>query len=438
MDEAFDMWKRGKNKYDYHLDFDTWHKKDLTDQLLRDRNHPSVFIWSVGNEIQEQWKENNDTSGAAILRELHGIVKSLDNRPTVTANNDPNPYNVLLQANVTDLIGYNYNPDKWNAAAVQKAWGRKPFIITESVSALQTRGHYDMPSDSIRRWPRRWDLPVENANADLTCSAYENCSAPWGATHLETLKEFLKNDNVSGMFIWTGFDYIGEPTPYPWPARSSYFGIVDLAGFPKDAYYLYQSVLTSKPMLHLFPHWNWKPGQTVDMWAYYNNADEVELFINGQSQGVRSKTGDELRVMWRVTYKPGTVKAVARKNGKVIMMKEIKTAGAPAKIMLTADRNRIKANGEDLSFVTVTIADKNGITVPDAGNLVTFNIRGKGVIAGVDNGLQTDLSSFKANTKNAFNGLALAVVQSTNKAGDIILSATAAGLQGATTVIHTK
>jgi beta-galactosidase len=436
MDEAFDMWKRGKNEYDYHLDFDTWYKKDLTDQLKRDRNHPAVFMWSVGNEIQEQWKANNDTSGAAILRSLQQVVRSLDGRPTVTANNDPNAYNVLLQANVTDLIGYNYNHDKWNAAAVQKAWGRKPFIVTESVSALQTRGHYDLPSDSIRRWPRRWDLPVENANADLTCSAYENCSTPWGATHMEILKEFLKNDNVSGMFVWTGFDYLGEPTPYPWPARSSYFGIVDLAGFPKDAYYLYQSVLTGKPMLHLFPHWNWKPGQTVDMWAYYNNADEVELFINGQSQGVKRKTGDELHVMWRVTYEPGTVKAVARKNGKPVLTKEIKTAGTPAKIVLRADRNVIKANGEDLSFVTVTIVDKNGITVPDAGNLVQFNIKGNGALAGVDNGSPTDLSAFKASTKNAFNGLALAVVQSNNKAGDIVLLAASPGLQSAATVIH--
>ncbi|OQP58962.1 glycoside hydrolase [Niastella vici] len=438
MDEAFDMWKQEKNRYDYHLDFDQWYKKDLEDQVVRDRNHPAVFMWSIGNEIQEQWKKGDDTSGAGILRDLHNIVKGLDDRPTVTANNETNPWNVLLHANVTDMIGYNYNHHRWSADSVQKTWGRKPFIITESASALQTRGSYDMPSDSIRRWPLRWDLPVEGANADLTCSAYENCSAPWGGTHIETLKHFLKNDNVSGMFIWTGFDYIGEPTPYPWPARSSYFGIVDLAGFPKDAYYLYQSVFTTNNVLHLFPHWNWKPGETIDMWAYYNNADEVELFINGKSQGVKRKTGDDLHVMWRVKYEPGNVKAVSRKNGKLVMTKEIRTAGAPAKIILTADRSNIKANGEDLSFVTVKIVDRDGNPVPNANDLIIFKIKGEGVIAGVDNGYQADLSSFKADNKKAFRGLALAVVQSNRKAGQIMLTATAAGLQGATIVINAK
>ncbi len=438
MDEAFDMWRQQKSQYDYHLDFDQWYKKDLTDQVIRDRNHPSVFIWSVGNEIQEQWKKGNDTSGAGILRALHSIVKRLDDRPTITANNEVNPGNVLLQADVTDLIGYNYNQHKWSADAVQNTWGRKPFIVTESVSALQTRGIYDMPSDSIRRWPARWDLPVENANPDLTCSAYENCSTPWGSTHIETLQQFLKNDNVSGMYIWTGFDYIGEPTPYPWPARSAYFGIVDLAGFPKDVYYLYQSIFTHKNVLHLFPHWNWKEGQDIDLWAYYNNADEVELFINGQSHGVKSKKTDELHVMWRVKYEPGTIKAVSRKNGKIIATEEIKTAGEPAKIVLTADRSAIAANGTDLSFVTVKVVDKEGNLVPHAGNLIHFSVKGKGTIAGVDNGCQTDLSSFKADSKKAFNGLALAVIRSLRQPGQIQLSATSPGLEGTSIVIQTK
>jgi beta-galactosidase len=295
-----------------------------------------------------------------------------------------------------------------------------------------------MPSDSVRLWPKRWDLPVENANPDWTCSAYENCTAPWGSTHIENIKALLKNDNVSGMYIWTGFDYIGEPTPYPWPARSSYFGIVDLAGFPKDSYYLYQSVFTKKSMLHLFPHWNWKEGQTIDMWAYYNNADEAELFINGKSQGIKKKTGDELHVMWRVKYEPGIVKAVTRKNGKVVLVKEIKTAGAPAKIILSADRNTIAANGEDLSFVTAKVVDKDGNLVPDAGNLVRFSVKGEGFIAGTDNGWQTDLTSFKSKDRRAFNGLCLAVLQTNNKAGQLQLTATANGLTPTTIIINTK
>jgi beta-galactosidase len=445
MDEAFDMWKRDKTKYDYSNDFDEWYKKDLKDQLLRDRNHPSVFIWSVGNEIPEQWAKEGDTSGQAYLREMQQIVRSLDDRPTVTANNEVRSMNQLLKSGINDLIGYNYHHQDWHPDSVQQKWGRKPFIVTESISALQTRGHYDLPSDSMRIWPQRWDLPVANANPDLTCSAYENCFSPWGSSHIATLQMFLKHESISGMYVWTGFDYMGEPTPYPWPARSSYFGIVDLAGFPKDVYYLYQSLFTTQNVLHLFPHWNlptgqagWQPGHTVDMWAYYNNADEVELFINGRSQGVKRKTGDELHVMWRVQYEPGRVEAVSRKNGKVIVTKVIRTAGAPSKILLQADRNMIQANGKDLSFVTVKVVDAAGNLVPDAANNIQFKILGAGFIAGVDNGCQTSMESFKASERKAFNGLCLAVIQSNGKPGSIKLQAQSAGLMAASIDITVK
>ena len=440
MDEAFDMWKKEKNPYDYHLYWDQWHKKDLEDQLMRDRNHPSVFIWSIGNEIPEQWggKNGEDTSGRSIARELASIVHALDTtRPITSALDHPDdPNNEIYKSGALDLVGFNYHHKLFKD--FPKNYPGKKFIGTESVSALQTRGHYDMPSDSIRRWPERWDKPFHEGNADLTCSAYENCSAPWGSTHEETLKELLKYDFASGMFIWTGFDYIGEPTPYPFPARSSYFGIVDLAGFPKDSYYLYQSLFTDKDVLHIFPHWNWKPGQTIDVWAYYNHADEVELFLNGKSLGVKKKTGDDLHVMWRVTYQPGTLKAVSRKNGKVVLTKEIKTAGAPAKIIVNADRSNIKADGKDLSFVTVTVVDKDGNMVPDAGNLIKFSISGNGFIAGTDNGCETDLTSFKSTERKAFNGLALAVIQSNSKAGAIKLTATSEGLSSSTIDINAK
>lgn len=435
MDEAFDMWAKEKNKYDYHLAWEQWHTRDLSDFILRDRNHPSVFMWSVGNEIMEQW--GDDTTGRKILRELVGLVRSLDStRPIVTANNEINPWNNLLQANATDMIGYNYNHRYWDS--VQYRWGKKPFIVTESVSALQTRGHYDMPSDSIRRWPIAWDKPLTNANADLTCSAYENCSTPWGSTHEETLKVFEKYDHISGMYIWTGFDYIGEPTPYPWPARSSYFGIVDLAGFPKDAYYLYQSVWTSKPVLHILPHWTWTPGQPIDVWAYYNQAEEAELFLNGRSLGVRRKQGDDLHVMWRTVFEPGTIQVVTRKSGKTVLTKEMHTAGKPAKIVLQADRSAIKADGTDLSFITVKVTDQEGNMVPDADHLVRFTVDGPGFIAGTDNGNQTSLESFKAPQRNAFNGLCLALVQSAGRPGLITLRAEAAGLQGASIILTAK
>jgi len=426
MDEAFDMWKKEKTKYDYHLDWDQWHRRDLVDQIERDRNHPSVFIWSVGNEIQEQSGKDDDVSGKTILKELVEIVKGADpTRPTVTANNHVNKSNRLLSANLADMIGYNYSHKVWDS--VFNRWGRKPFIVTESVSSLTTRGHYDMPSDSIRRWPARWDKEVENANPDLTCSAYDNCSAPWGSTHEETMKVFEKYDHISGMYIWTGFDYIGEPTPYPWPARSSYFGIIDLAGFPKDVYYMYQSVWTNKPVLHIFPHWNWKEGQTVDVWAYYNNADEVELFLNGQSLGTKRKSGDDLHVMWRVPFKAGTIKAISRKEGKIVLTKEIKTAGASAKILLETNKKIIDGKSNDLAFVTVKLVDKEGNLVPDAGNLIHFSVKG-GTIAGVDNGLQTSMESFKDNKRKAFNGLCLAMVKPIGKTGTITVTATSEGL----------
>jgi beta-galactosidase len=439
MDEAFDMWKKPKNPYDYHLYWDEWHKKDLEDQVLRDRNHPSVFIWSIGNEIPEQWagQDGKDTSGTVIARELAAIVHSLDTtRPITSAMDHPDPQNAIYSSGALDLVGFNYHHREYKTFP-QKFPGKK-FIATETVSSLNTRGHYDMPSDSIRRWPERWDKPFNEGNPDTTCSAYDNCSAPWGSSHEETLKELLRYDFASGMFIWTGFDYIGEPTPYQWPARSSYFGIVDLAGFPKDVYYLYQSLFTDKTVLHIFPHWNWKMGQTIDVWAYYNNADEVELFLNGRSLGTRKKQGDDLHVMWRVVYESGTLKAVSRKNGKVVLTKEIKTAGRPAKIILSADRKIISADGKDLSFITIAIVDKEGNMVPGANNLVKFTITGEGFIAGVDNGSETSMESFKASERKAFNGLCLAVIQAKEKAGKVELNATSDGLSSANLTIEVK
>ncbi|MGZ8545713.1 MAG: glycoside hydrolase family 2 TIM barrel-domain containing protein, partial [Flavisolibacter sp.] len=255
MDESYDMWAKSKSPFDYSLDWDQWHKKDLEDFIRRDRNHPSVFMWSVGNEIYEQW--GDDSIGRVMARNLVSIVQSLDTtRPVTTANNFVTQWNHLINSNAFELIGYNYHHKQW--ADFKKDHPGKKLIITESTSALQTRGHYDKyPVDSIRRWPEAWDKPFTGGNADLTVSAYDHVSTPWGSTHEESVKILLKHDFISGMYIWTGFDYLGEPTPYPWPARSSYFGIIDLAGFPKDVYYMYQSVFTQKPVLHLVPHWNW-------------------------------------------------------------------------------------------------------------------------------------------------------------------------------------
>lgn len=455
MDEAFDMWRKKKTAYDYSLYFNEWHERDLHDFILRDRNHPSVFMWSIGNEVLEQWsdaqadtlsleeanlilnfghsadmlaKEGEVSVNSLLTKKLADFVKALDpTRPVTAGCNEPNPANHLFRSGALDIIGYNYH--NVNIPDVPRNFPGKPFIITESNSALMTRGYYRMPSDEMFIWPERWDKPFYDAT--FACSSYDNCHAPWGNTHEENLLLTKKNDFISGQYVWTGFDYIGEPTPYGWPARSSYFGIIDLAGFPKDVYYLYQSEWSNKQVLHLFPHWNWTAGQDVDMWCYYNQADEVELFVNGKSQGVKAKDENHLHVVWRVKYEPGSVKVVARKDGKVVGEKEIRTAGEPKKIRLTSDRNTLNADGKDLSFVTVEIVDAEGNLCPLADNLVHFEVEGNLFIAGVDNGSQTSMERFKDNKRKAFNGKCLVVLQNNGKTGAARLKAVAEGLEDA-------
>ncbi|WP_158796457.1 beta-galactosidase GalB [Pedobacter sp. L105] len=428
MDEAFDCWEVAKNRYDYHLYFKEWHKRDMHDHVLRDRNHPSVMIWSIGNEIPEEC----DSSALRIAPELAAIIHNLDEtRPITSANDKPDTSNKIIKSGAVDLIGYNYHAIDY--ATFHDRYPGKKFIASETTSGLATRGYYETPSDSIRVWPQE-NMPWK-FNADNTVSAYDNVRPFWGTTQEGTWNIIKKYDFLSGMFIWTGFDYLGEPTPYSWPSRSSYFGIIDLAGFPKDVYYMYQSEWTSKPVLHIFPHWSWRPGQTADIKCYYNNADEVELYVNGKSVGIKKKTGDDLHVMWRLKFEPGTLKAVSRKNGKIVLTREIHTAGKPAKIELLADRGIINADGKDLSFITVKILDKYGNLVPDANNLVNFKISGNAAIASVDNGDPVSHDPFKANYRKAFNGLALAIIQSKEKPGNVIFTATADGLKKAMIII---
>jgi len=426
MDEAFDMWKKGKTEYDYHLYWDEWHEKDLTDFIKRDRNHPSVLIWSIGNEILEQW----DSTGIPITKELVSIVRSFDTTRAITsACNPPGPFNNITRADAMDLIGYNYHHAQF--ADFLENFPGKSFIATETTSALATRGHYDLPSDTVKRWPIRWDIEFTQGNPDNTVSAYDQVSTPWGSTHEETWRLIKKYDFLSGMFIWTGFDYLGEPTPYGWPSRSSYFGVVDLAGFPKDSYYMYKSEWTNEPVLHIFPHWNWKPGQDIDIWAY-TNEDSVELFVNGVSKGFKKKSDDEFHIWWRVKFEPGQIMAQGYKNGQKHLQKLILTASEPYKIGLEADRPKIQANGRDLSFVTVSILDKDGTIHPNADDPVEFEIEGPGKIVGVDNGNPVSHESFKAKRRKAFHGLCLVVVQSTSTKGEIVLKAKSPDLQGST------
>lgn len=461
MDETFDMWRKRKTERDYARFFDEWYERDLTDLVVRDRNHPSIFMWSIGNEVLEQWSDANadtlsleqanmilnfghDASQLAsdsmsvnslLARRLSDMVKELDpTRPVTAGCNEPDPNNHLFRSGGIDIIGFNYHDD-W-VKDVPRNFPGKPFLYSESVSALATRGYYRMPADEVTVCPTRWDIAYEDPT--FSCSAYDNCHVPWGARHEKTLDIVASNDFVAGQFLWTGFDYIGEPTPYGWPARSSYFGVVDLAGFPKDSYYLYQAAWTDGPMLHILPHWNWIAGQPVDVWTYFNGADEVELFLNGKSQGVRRKEPHSWHVAWKVPFRPGTLKAVSRKDGKEVCTAEVRTAGEPAQIRLTPDRKVITADGRDLSFVTVEILDKEGNLCPNADNLVNFEISGAGFIAGVDNGSPISMERFKDNKRKAFYGKCLCVIQNDGKTGKIRLKATGQDLKQAEVTVSAK
>ena len=460
MDESFDMWRRRKTQNDYARFFDEWAERDLTDLVLRDRNHPSILMWSIGNEVLEQWSSadadnltaeqanlilnaGHDASTLAhgeelsvnsiLTRNLCAIIRRYDTTRPITAGcNEPDPKNHLFKSGALDIIGFNYH-HQW-VKDVPKNFPGQPFIFSESVSALQTRGFYMMPSDKVYKAPVEWWLPYQDPS--FQCSAYDNMHASWSSTHEETWDVVKHNDFVGGQFIWTGFDYIGEPTPYGFPARSSYFGLIDLAGFPKDTYYMYQSEWTDKQVLHLFPHWNWLEGQDIDMWCYYNNADEVELFINGRSQGVKAKKDShEYHLMWRVKFEPGEVKAVARKDGKVVADKVIRTAGAPAALSLTADRTHFgkNPNGDNLAFITVEVVDKDGNLCPRAEDQIFFDVEG-GRIVGTDNGNPVSMERFKEPKRKAFNGKCLVVVATDG--GDVKLKARGYQLQGGEILIR--
>lgn len=431
MDESFDMWRRRKTKNDYARFFDKWHERDLSDLVRRDRNHPSVLMWSIGNEVLEQWssaeadtlsleqanlilnaghdastlaREGEMSVNSLLTRHLADIVRRLDpTRPVTAGCNEPSPDNHLFRSNALDIVGFNYH-HQWIKDVPEKFPGQ-PFILTESVSALQTRDFYMMPSDSVYVAPVEWWLPYTDPT--FMCSAYDNMHAAWSSTHEETWDVVKHQPYVSGQFIWTGFDYIGEPTPYSFPARSSYFGITDLAGFPKDVYYMYQSEWTNRPVLHLFPHWNWLEGQTVDLWCYYSQADEVELFINGRSQGVRRKADShQYHVMWRVEFEPGEVKVVARRNGKVVAEQVNRTAGAPVALRLSVDYR-----GRDLTFINAEVVDERGTVCPWAENMIEFSADGEAEIVATDNGCQTSMERFTAPRRKAFFGRCMVVVK---------------------------
>lgn len=408
MDEAMDMWRRPKTRYDYSRFFDEWHVADVQDFVKRDRNHPSVIMWSIGNEIPEQG--GNPEANQELSRHMAALIRDLDDTRAITAGcNDTGASNNIILSGALDVYGFNYHT--WDYDILRERYPDTPLLGSETASSLNSRGFYPQPSTDVQRQPREWWLTHDSEHHQ--CTSYDALCAPWADLHEHAWVSVRDRDWMAGCFVWTGFDYLGEPTPYGWPSRSSYFGIVDLAGFPKDIYYMYQAEWSDNTVAHLFPHWNWEEGDTVDLWCYYNHADAVDLYINGVRYGSSAKKGEELRAQWlNVPFTPGKIEAVSSLGSMEVARHTIYTTGAPVGLKLTPDRPVIAADGYDLCYVTVEAVDKDGRVVPDATLPLEFSVAGQGELIGIDNGNAADTTSLKGNRKDMFAGKALAVVRS--------------------------
>jgi beta-galactosidase len=384
----------------------------LERMIRKYRNHPSIIIWSLGNEEREQ----GTPRGAKVVASMKRLAKELDPSRLVTIAMN-NSWGKGASA-VLDVQGCNYNDGKIDD--FHKQFPTQPMVGTETASTVSTRGIYE--NDATRGY----------------VSAYDLNFPPWAAKAETWWKIYDARPFIAGGFAWTGFDYRGEPTPYNWPNVSSHFGIMDLCGFPKDNYFYYQAWWGADPVLHLFPHWNWpgKEGEEIDVWCH-SNLDSVELFLNGASLGSQ-KVERNTHLAWKVKYAPGAIEARGTKNGKIVLTEKRETTGAPAKLVLHPDRQKISADGEDLSVVTVEVHDAQGRIMPVASNEVTFEITGAGKLIGVGNGDPSCHESDKGNKRSAFNGLCMAFVQANKQAGEIRVTASASGLEGASTVIQAE
>ncbi|MFE0524573.1 glycoside hydrolase family 2 TIM barrel-domain containing protein [Streptomyces sp. NPDC058954] len=468
MVEAFDCWRTGKTKYDYGRFFDEWCERDATEMVLAARNSPAVVLWSIGNEIPD----STSTAGLAMADRIIGAVKAADDtRPLVIGSdkyrNPPAKGSAAdLMLAKLDGLGLNYNTAK-SVDALHAAYPRLFLFESESSSETSTRSTYQEPE--------HLNTGENHTPGGRATSSYDNNLASWTMSGEYGHKKDRDRKWFAGQFLWSGIDYIGEPTPYNvFPVKASFFGAVDTAGFPKDMYHLFRSQWTAEPMVHLLPmSWNHEEGDTVEVWAY-SNVDTVELFLNGKSLGTRSfdtkktvdgrtyletteATGDDktftggpypgsytspngsagkLHLIWKVPFAPGELKAVARRDGKAVATDVLRTAGRAHAVRLTADRESVAADGRSLLFVTAEIVDARGVVVPDAEDLITFAVDG-GSLAGLDNGREESAERYQATTRTAFHGKALAIVRSGTGAGRLKVTARSQGLRAGTATVRT-
>ncbi|WP_069768753.1 glycoside hydrolase family 2 TIM barrel-domain containing protein [Streptomyces sp. LUP30] len=464
--EAFDCWRTGKTRYDYGRFFDEWCEKDATEMVLAARNSPAVLLWSIGNEIPD----STSTAGLAMADRIIAAIRAADDtRPLIIGSDKyrtpPAKGSAAdLMLAKLDGLGLNYNTAK-SVDALHATYPHLFLFESESSSETSTRGAYQEPE--------HLNTGENHTPGRRATSSYDNNLASWTMSGEYGHKKDRDRKWFAGQFLWSGIDYIGEPTPYDvFPVKASFFGAVDTAGFPKDMYHLFRSQWTDEPMVHLVPMtWNHEAGDTVEVWAY-SNADTVELYLDGESLGVRrfdrkktvdgrsylettEATGDDktftsgpypgsytspdgsagkLHLTWHVPYRPGELKAVARRNGRTVAVDSLRTAGAPHSVRLTADRGSLPADGRSLVFVTAEVVDARGTVVPDAEHLIAFDVAG-GSLAGLDNGRQESAERYQATTRTAFHGKALAVVRSGVRAGALKVTARVDGLRkGAVTV----
>jgi beta-galactosidase len=450
IDELYDCWERGKNTLDFHLIYSDWHEPDLRALVRRDRNHPSIIMWSVGNEVGEQYTAE---AGAKIAKELVEIAKSEDNTRPVMASMNYAKQDMPFPKEF-DVIALNYQGEGIRDApaysrlggiktpplyrAFHQQFPDKMIISSESASALSSRGTYIFPVFDGISAPVGEQTGEDSKNKYV--SAYELYSAAFGSSPDKVFLTQDQNSYVAGEFVWSGWDYLGEPTPYN--ARSSYSGIIDLAGFKKDRFYLYQARWRPNyPMAHILPHWTW-PARVglVTPVHVFTSGDEAELFLNGKSLGRKKKGQFEYRIRWdSVRYQPGELKVVSYRHGKLWATDVVKTAGKASKLKLVADRSYIKADGKDLSFITVMVLDDNGNIVPEAANLIKFEVTGAGELVAGDNGNAADMTSFSSPERKAFSGLALAIVKTKpGQKGLIKVTAIADGLATGEVIINNK